>query len=328
MWRIAFTFALLTAPAVASESPMRPLVIGHRGAPGHLPDHTLEGYRKAVELGADFIEPDLVPTKDGHLIARHDSELSATTDVAVKFPDRKRTVVIDGASMEGWFTTDFTLDEVRTLRAVQPYPDRPHDFDGLYLVPTFEEILALRSELSVAAGRPIGVYPELKHPAYHTQLGYDLVKSLVSALREHGLTDESSPVIVQCFEPTVLDRVGAELPVVRILLVGGPDDTPFDGSPSYGALLSDPTALRKRVHGLGVHKSAVFDDNGPTGLVEAAHAAGLLVHVYTFRNEARQLGPAAKGSPAQELATFYKLGVDGVFADFPDMAAQVRDAPR
>jgi len=322
--------SLVSVPALAApeEAPMMPstppLIIGHRGAPGHLPDHTLEGYRLAVVQGADFIEPDLVPTKDGVLVARHDSELSLTTNVAEAFPERKRTAEIDGETMEGWFSTDFTLAELRTLRARQPYPDRPHDHDGRYLVPTFDEILALRAELEAEAGRPIGVYPELKHPTYHHALGYDLVALLLAALQDAHLGDADDPVIVQCFEPTALDAVAAAVHVPRILLVGAPDATPADGGPTYGELLSDLPALRQRVHGLGVPKVAVHDGTMATGLLDAAHAAGLLVHVYTFRNEARTLNPVANGSPSAELDAFLALGVDGVFADFPDAASAAR----
>lgn len=330
-WRILLALllaAFIAVPPAASAAPepSMPLVIGHRGAPGHLPDHTLEGYRKAVALGADYIEPDLVPTKDGHLIARHDSELSLTTDVAAKFPERKRTALIDGETMQGWFSTDFTLAEIRTLRAVQPYPERPHDHDGQYLVPTFDEILALRATLAAESGRAIGVYPELKHPTYHQGLGHDMVPKLVDALTKAGLDQPDSPVIVQCFEPTALDRVAAALPAPRILLVGEPDALPADGGPSYGVLLADLPALRQRVHGLGVHKSAVLTDKGSTGLVPLAHAADLWVHVYTFRNEPRMLGPGADGDPIREVRAFFDLGVDGVFADFPDTAVAARAA--
>jgi glycerophosphoryl diester phosphodiesterase len=314
----------VAAPEASVIASPNPLVIGHRGAPGYLPDHTLEGYRLAVAQGADFIEPDLVPTKDGVLVARHDSELSLTTDVAERFPKRKRTADIDGETLEGWFSTDFTLAELRTLRAKQPYPDRPHDHDGRYLVPTFDEILALRAELEAEAGRPIGIYPELKHPTYHRALGFDLVDGLATALKRAGLADADDPVVVQCFEPSALDAVAKAVAVPRVLLVGAPDTSPADGGPTYGELLSDLQGLRTRVHGLGVPKAAVHDGERPTGLVQAAHAAGLVVHVYTFRNEVRTLSPVAKGQPDVELDAFLALGVDGVFADFPDAAVAAR----
>lgn len=320
----ALLWLLLAHGAEPEASVNHPLVIGHRGAPGHLPDHTLEGYRLAVEQGADFIEPDLVPTKDGVLVARHDSELSLTTDVADKFPERKRSATIDGETLEGWFSTDFTLAELRTLRARQPYPDRPHDHDGRYLVPTFGEILALQAELQAEAGRPIGIYPELKHPTYHRALGLDMVEPFLEALKGADLTDADDPVIVQCFEPSTLDAVAAVVAVPRVLLVGAPQDRPADGGPTYGELLGDLGSLRKRVHGLGVPKVAVHDGEAPTPLVTAAHDAGLLVHVYTFRDEPRKLSPLADGDPGKELERFYALGIDGVFADFPDTAVAAR----
>ncbi|MCA9572811.1 MAG: glycerophosphodiester phosphodiesterase, partial [Myxococcales bacterium] len=307
-----------TTPEVRVETP-HTLVIGHRGSPGHLPDHTLEGYRLAVAQGADFIEPDLVPTKDGVLVARHENDLSHTTDVAKRFPDRRATKTVDGAEITGWFAEDLTLEELRTLRAVQPFPSRPHDHDGRYGIPTFAEVLALRAELEKEAGRPIGVYPELKHPTYFRALGMPSEPGLIAALRDAGLVTEDAPVFVQSFEPTSLDRVAAELPVRRILLVDDLDASPADGSPTWGDLLADLPALRARVHGIGVHTSHVWTAQGPNDLVERAHAAGLAVHVYTFRMEPEKLGFAAEGDPRRELRRFYELGVDGVFADYPDV---------
>ncbi|MEZ4317344.1 MAG: glycerophosphodiester phosphodiesterase family protein [Myxococcota bacterium] len=302
----------------------RPLVIGHRGSPGHLPDHTLEGYALAVEQGADFIEPDLVSTSDGHLIARHENDLTHTTDVASKFPDRKVTKEIDGESITGWFSEDFTLAEIRTLRAVQPFASRPHDRDGQLGIATFDEILDLRAALSEKAGRVIGVYPETKHPSYFRGLGLPLEERMLEALASHGLTGPDAPVYVQSFELANLEAMRTRTEVPFILLVGDPGATPFGDARTYGALLSDLPALRRTVQGLGVHKSHVWGPDGPTGLVERAHAADLLVHVYTFRMEADQRGPAAEGDPRRELERFYGLGVDGVFADYPDVAVDVR----
>lgn len=302
----------------------RPLVIGHRGAPGHLPDHTLEGYTLAVEQGADYIEPDLVITLDGHLIARHENDLTHTTDVAQRFPDRRATKIIDGVEQTGFFSEDLTLAEIKTLRAVQPYPDRPHEHDGQYLVPTFREILALAGRLSEAHGRPIGVYPETKHPSYFRGLGLPLEEPLVTALQEHGLTEPTAPVFLQSFELSNLEDLAQQLGVRRVLLIWDPDTTPFGDARTYGQLLSDLPALRQAVHGIGVHKDALIDADGDTGLLQRAHEAGLLVHVYTFRDEPHKLGPAAQGDPRLELQRFYELGVDGVFADYPDTASEVR----
>ncbi|HHO53055.1 MAG TPA: glycerophosphodiester phosphodiesterase [Deltaproteobacteria bacterium] len=306
------------------REPPPPIVIGHRGAPGHLPDHTLEGYTLAVELGADFIEPDLVATRDGHLIARHENDLTHTTDVAQRFPDRRATKLIDGREQTGFFSEDLTLDEIRTLRALQPYPDRPHDHDGMYLIPTFPEILELAVELSERHGRPIGVYPETKHPSYFRALGLPLEEPLIAALEQRGLTGATAPVFLQSFELSNLEALAEQIDVRRVLLIGDPDETPFGDERTYRQLLSDLPALRRVVHGVGVHKDALIDAGGPTGLLQAAHEAGLLVHVYTFRDEPHKLGPAADGDPRLELKRFYELGVDGVFADYPDTASGVR----
>ncbi len=305
----------------------RPLVIGHRGSPGVLPDHTLAGYRRAVEQGADLIEPDLVSTKDGVLVARHENNLAETTDVASKFPDRKTDKVIDGESISGFFTEDFTLEELKTLRAVQPMESRPHQHDGTLPLATFDEILALRKTLEDEVSRPIGVYPEAKHPTYFEQIGLPLVPKIRAALEANALLGSEAPVILQSFETGTFDGF-ADTGVSRILLVGGPDDRPANDpdGPTYAELLSDLPALAKHIDGLGVHKSAIYNEDGPTGLVDEAHAAGLFVHVYTFRSEPEQLGPAADGDPQREVERFFELGVDGVFADYPDVAFAARDA--
>ena len=208
--------ATLAAPAWAAEKPVfptlngkAPLVIAHRGASGYMPDHTLEGYAKAIELGADFIEPDLVATKDGVLIARHEPNLKDTTDVAKRpeFASRKRTMKVDGHDEEGWFASDFTLAEIKTLRAIQPRGDRSKAFDGQFQVPTFEEVLALREAKSKETGRQIGVYPETKHPTYHQQLGLSLEKPLVALLQKYKLNRKDAPVFIQSFEAANLKQL-------------------------------------------------------------------------------------------------------------------------
>ena len=208
--------ATLAAPAWAAEKPVfptlngkAPLVIAHRGASGYMPDHTLEGYAKAIELGADFIEPDLVATKDGVLIARHEPNLKDTTDVAKRpeFASRKRTMKVDGHDEEGWFASDFTLAEIKTLRAIQPRGDRSKAFDGQFQVPTFEEVLALREAKSKETGRQIGVYPETKHPTYHQQLGLGLEKPLVALLQKYKLNRKDAPVFIQSFEAANLKQL-------------------------------------------------------------------------------------------------------------------------
>ena len=303
----------LSAPAGAS-----PMIIGHRGSPGRLPDHTLEGYALAVEQGADAIEPDLVSTKDGVLVARHENELSQTTDVATRFPDRKRVAVVDGERVEGWFVEDLTLAEVRTLRARQPWPDRPHDHDGAYLVPTFDEVLALAERLGRARGRPVAVIPELKHSTYFRALGLPLEPPLLAALRARGLTG-SPHVVVQSFELQNLEALAGAITARRLLLVGPPDMAIPGDTRTYGAVLADLPALRRRVEAIGVPREYVWGPDGPTDLVTRAHAAGLQVFVWTFRAE--RPGPAGGGDLTAEIAAFLRLGVDGVFADQPDIAA-------
>lgn len=303
--------------AAPAAVPGAPMVIGHRGSPGRLPDHTLEGYALAVEQGADAIEPDLVRTKDGVLVARHENDLSRTTDVAARFPDRKRVAVVDGESVEGWFVEDLTLAEVRTLRARQPWPDRPHEHDGKYLVPTFDEVLDLADRLGKARGRPVTVVPELKHPTYFRSIGLPLEEPFVAALKQRGL-DRSPHVVVQSFELQNLEALGRELGIRRVFLVAHPDAVVPGDTRTYGALLADLPALRPKIEALGVPRELVWGPGGPTGFHAQARAAGLGVYVWTFRAE--RPGPAGNGDPVEEIAAFLRLGVDGVFADQPDLA--------
>jgi glycerophosphoryl diester phosphodiesterase len=217
-----------------------PLVTGHRGAPGYLPDHTLEGYRLAIEMGADYIEPDLVATKDGHLIARHEPNIGATTDVAEKFPpERMTTHVVDGAEITDYFATDFTLREIRTLRAVQPFADRPQEFNGQFKIPTFEEVLALAKREGRKRGRAVGVYPETKHPTYHQQLGLPLERRLVEALRDAGLNHKRSPVIIQSFEQANLRHLN-RITRVRLSQLVDAWDVNLDGSLVYDSTSTRP----------------------------------------------------------------------------------------
>lgn len=209
----------------------KPLVIGHRGASGYLPDHTLESYRHAIALGADFIEPDLVATKDGVLIARHEPNISTTTDVQNRpeFANRKRTAVVDGFEEEGWFASDFTLEEIKTLRAIQPLAERDQSHNGQYQIPTFEEVLDLARTESARTGRTIGVYPETKHPTYHSDLGLPLEAPLLNALKDYGYTQKDSPVIIQSFEVGNLKYLRGQTQVRLVQLIDGYDQNP-DGS--------------------------------------------------------------------------------------------------
>jgi glycerophosphoryl diester phosphodiesterase len=220
-----------------------PLVTGHRGASGYLPEHTLEAYAKAIEQGADFIEPDLVSTMDGHLVARHEPDITATTDVAThpEFANRKTTKMVDGVAVEAFFVSDFTLAEIKTLRAVQPRPYRPQEFNGLYQIPTLEEVIALAKAKSAETGRVIGVYPETKHPTFHVDLGLPLEDKLLEVLNAEGLNKADSPVIIQSFESANLQALRTKTPVRLVqlidaegitvegsLAVTGPKDRPYD----------------------------------------------------------------------------------------------------
>ena len=211
----------------------KPLVIGHRGVPGYLPDHTLEGYKRAIELGADFIEPDLVATSDGVLVARHEPNITGTTDVATRpeFASRKTTKNVDGVNEEGWFVSDFTLAELKTLRAVQPLSDRDQSYNGKFQIPTFEEVLDLAKAEGTKAGRTVGVYPETKHPTYHANLGLKLEDRLLATLAKYGYTTKASPVIVQSFEVSNLQYLNTKTQIRLVQLVDA-DDVNADGSMS------------------------------------------------------------------------------------------------
>jgi glycerophosphoryl diester phosphodiesterase len=293
-----------------------PLVLAHRGASGYLPDHTLEAYALAIAQGADFIEPDLVATKDGVLVARHENELSRTTDVAERFPDRRTVKTIDGQRVEGWFSEDLTLAELKTLRARQPLPDRPHDHDGRYVVPTFDEICAFVASKEKELGRRIGVVPETKHPSYFDALGLSLEEPLVRTLAAYGYDGPEDPLIVQSFETANLVELRRMTGVRLLRLV---DD-------ERELLTADGLrTIRTFADAVGLPKQALIGADGkPTTVVADAHAAGLEVHVYTFRNEPASVSAWANGDPIAELKRFYALGVDAVFADFPDTAVKAR----
>ena len=219
----------------------RPLVIGHRGTHGYLPAHTLEGYSLAIELGADFIEPDLVATKDGHLIARHEPNMIATTDVASRpeFASRKRTAVVDGVAEVGFFASDFTLAEIKRLRVVQDFADRPQQFNGKFEIPTLEEVIALAKRKAEDKGRPIGIYPETKHPTYHKSIGLPLEKRLVAALAAAGWNRREAPVFIQSFEQSNLKEL-RKMTRVRLVQLIDANDVKADGSLDFTAPFDRP----------------------------------------------------------------------------------------
>ena len=296
-----------------------PLVIAHRGASGHRPEHTIEGYTLAIDMGADVIEPDLVSTKDGALIARHENEIGSTTDVATKFASRKTTKTIDGMSVTGWFTEDFTLAEINTLRANERLAFRSHDFDGKFQIPTFDEVLDLAAAKSRATGRTIGVYPETKHPTYFRSINLGIEEPMLAVLKKRGYDKKDSPVFIQSFEASSLQRMRPLTGARLVMLVSSPATV-------TAAKLAE---MRAFADGVGAEKRLVLpvgpDGNvqAPTSLVKDAHAAGLFVHIWTLRKEAQFLPKNYGGDMGAEARQFAELGVDGIFSDFPDLVAAV-----
>jgi glycerophosphoryl diester phosphodiesterase len=336
--------------AAAPRGPARPLVVGHRGASGYRPEHTLASYELAARTGADYIEPDLVITKDRVLVARHEPEIGGTTDVATRpeFASRRRTVLLDGVPVTGWFTHDFTLAELKTLRAVERIPEiRPHNtlYNGLFAVPTLQEVLTLRARLSRELGREIGVFPETKHPTYFRALGLDLETPLVRTLRRNGLDRPGAKVFVQSFEAANLRALAREHRLrVPLVFLTGASGGPFGDSRTYAEYLT-PAGLRELstfAGGIGPEKSQIIPRRAdgtlgePTGLVAAAHAAGLQVIPYTFRAENQflpadyRLGadPAGYGRAIDEQIAYLRTGVDGLFTDQPDIGVLARDLAR
>ncbi len=348
----------------------KPIVIGHRGASGYVPEHTLAAYWLAIEQGADYVEPDLVSTKDGVLVARHENAIAilnpdgtlreATTDVAERpeFSSRKTTKMIDGVSVTGWFTEDFALAELKTLRAIERLPQlRPANtrFNGMFEVPTFEEVLRLveqanerrRSEARSKGERrrPIGVYPETKHPTYFEGIGLALEEPLVRTLHKHGYRSPNSPAFIQSFETANLRKLTrmTRVPLVQLLSAAGkPYDFVVSGDPRSYADLATPAGLAEiatYAQGVGVNTNLMIPLVGgrlgtPTSLVADAHKAGLIVHGWTFRAENIFLpdefdssaDPTALGDLAGQIKAFLVLGMDGFFTDHPFLGRQARDA--
>ena len=331
-----------------ASSADRPIVIGHRGASAYRPEHTIAAYELAIAMGADYIEPDLVSTKDGVLVARHENDITDTTDVAShgEFAARRTTKVIDGTSHTGWFTEDFTLAELKTLRAKERLPDlRPSNtaFDGLYEVPTLQEVIGL------ARREGVGIYPETKHPTYFDGLGLSLEEPLLQTLRRNGLDRRGAKVFIQSFETGNLKQLDSQtrLPLVQLIdSEGAPADLVAAGDPrTYDDLVTRAGLddIAEYADGIGPAKTRIVpwdaeDRLGrPTTLIDDAHARGLLVHPFTFRPENEFL-PAdfrrgdptspqyagARGDQPAELELFFRLGVDGLFADNPDTAVAVR----
>jgi glycerophosphoryl diester phosphodiesterase len=313
-----------------------PVVIAHRGASGYRPEHTLAAYRLAIRMGADYVEPDLVSTKDHVLVVRHGHELSGSTDVAnhPEFAARYTTKQVSGRVETGWFTEDFTLAELKTLRAKEQNPTvRPGNtsYDGRFKIPTFEQVLRLVDKKSAELGVEIGVYPETKQPSYFDSIGLSLEEPLALALSQHGLDRKRAPVFIQSFEPGSLRDLDTMVEVPLVQLVGE----------------SGPRVTRRSLAGIARYADAVgpakrlvlpVDASGgtgrPTDLVHDAHAEGLLVHVWTMRDENRFMArdfrrgrdPNAAGHARAEIEAFLDVGVDGVIGDYPDTAVDARDS--
>ena len=351
-----------------------PLVIAHRGASGQLPEQTLEAYARAIELGADVIEMDLVSTKDGVLIARHDPNLAISTDVAKhpRFASRKKTIKVDGETQTGWFSNDFTLAEIKTLGGISTDPERPQDFNGKFKIPTFQEIIDFAKAKSKETGRTIAIYPETKNPTYFRDLGLPMEDKVIAAINAAGWNSKTAPIYVQSFEPGSLKYMKAKGLNTRLIqLIDGdgidmktgamtyavPVDRPYEwtkaGDKRNFDVMVTPAGLaeiKTYADGIGPWKRYIVSIKGsigsdgkpldvnkdgkindadatsvsPTTLVADAHKAGLFVHPFTFRNESRRLAADYNKDGRNEYAVYYKLGVDGVFTDFPDTAIAAR----
>lgn len=321
-----------------------PLVIAHRGASGYRPEHTLASYALAIELGADFIEPDLVATRDGQLIARHEPLLDDTTDVKTRpeFASRRNTRLLDGKSVTGFYASDFTLAEIKQLRAVQPNPARSKQYDGQLQIPTFDEVLELLVRERAERGRRIGIYPETKHPSFHLQLGLPLEDRMLESLQRFDLNRADAGVFIQSFESANLQYLHARtrVPLMQLL-----DERAlsFDaqgvnivdvniakfGDERGGAPPRTLADIGRYAVGIAPWKRQILREMPgaklmATRLIEQAHAAGLRVHTYTFRNEPATLAPEYENDPQREYRQIFGLGIDGVFSDFPDTALSAR----
>ena len=324
-------------------------MIAHRGASGYRPEHTLAAYELAIRLGADYIEADLVSTKDGVLVARHENEISGTTDVAShpEFADRRTRKVVDEVELDGWFTEDFTLEELKTLRAkerISHIRKESTAYDGRYDVPTLQEIIDLAKKASRDYHRTIGIYAETKHPTYFDGIALSLEEPLVDTLKRNRLASKRAAVFVQSFETTNLRDLDAVIDVPLVQLLGGtgaPYDLVAAGDSRTYADLATPQGLKEiatYADGIGPDKILIVARakdgrvEKPTNLVDFSHDAGLFVHAFTFRNENSFLpvdfrvgtDPREYGLALEEYRLFYDLGVDGVFSDHPDTAIEAR----
>lgn len=324
-----------------------PLVVAHRGASGYYPEHTLRAYSRALDMGADFIEPDLVITKDGVLIARHENEISQTTDVEDKFANRKTTKIIDGESITGYFAEDFTLAEIKSLRAKERLGHRSHAEDMLHDVPTFEEILVFVTLQEKKRNRHIGLVPELKHSTYFKSIKKPLEPSFVHLLKKYSMHKREEVtrasglgamprILVQSFEVQNLKELKAQLDLDYVQLLDEPQMKPQDGGTTGTyAQMATPEgfkAIKEYATWVAPFKNYIVHLNeggeivGVSNFIQNAQAAGLKVMPYTFRSDVQMLPKAYRGDASLEYQLFYRLGVDGLFTDFADHAVSARDA--
>ncbi len=346
-----------TPPPIKTTSASNtPIVIAHRGASGYRPEHTLEAYKLAIEQGADFIEPDLVMTKDGHFIARHENEISSTTNVAdhPEFADRKTTKSVEGPSHEGWFSEDFTLAELKTLRAKERLPEfRPQNtaFDNKFDVPTLEDIISFTREQSKIHNRPIGLYIELKHPAYFSSIDLAMEDAFLKVLEDFDLntTQADIPIFIQCFWPQSLMQMREKtpLPLVFLILSQSPPESVLkaNGISQWSEIYSLEGLKRMRNFADGVGPSLdlvlpkiVDGEHIPSTLIEDAHQAGLKVHAWTLRAENMALPEAyrtgstdqadyaiQRGNIEKLARDLFDVGIDGLFTDNPDLVVKVKN---
>ncbi|ADI05582.1 glycerophosphoryl diester phosphodiesterase [Streptomyces bingchenggensis BCW-1] len=323
-----------------------PTVIGHRGASGYRPEHTMGSYQLALDLGADIIEQDLVPTKDGHLVCRHENDITATTDVSAhpEFADRKTTKTVDGTALTGWFTEDFTLAELKTLRAKERIPgnrQRNTLYDGRWEVPTFEEVLQWAEREGRKRGRRVWLYVETKHPTYFRKLGLGLEEPLAKLLRRYGRHKKDAALFLQSFEPSSIQRLRKLVDTPAVVLLSTINSRPWDfieaNDPRTVADLVKPEGLKwiaGYAQGIGPDLSVIIPRTAdgklgtPTSVVKDAHAAGLVLHPYTMRNEntflpadfRRGTDPNAYGDAFGAFKKYFETGIDGIFSDNPDTA--------
>jgi glycerophosphoryl diester phosphodiesterase len=350
--------SVVPAQSASSVSAVRPIVIAHRGASGYRPEHTLAAYELAIDMGADFIEPDLVMSKDGVLLARHENALAvvdvksgaiseATSNVheLAQFASRRTTKSIDGKTVTGWFTEDFTVAELKTLRARERIPkERPANtaYDDQYAIPTFQEVIDLAQAKSAALGRTIGIYPETKHPSYHRALGLPMEDALVAVLEANGLNHRQAPVFIQSFEVENLRDLSTKTSVRLVQLLsssGRPWDLAARGDGKTYADMATAVGLReiaRYAQGVGPAKSYIIPRNRdgtlgtPTAFVRDAHAVGLVVHPWTFRAEnaflptehQRGASRTEHGDGVAEINAFLRAGIDGFFTDQADVGVR------